>query len=80
MGRRVLFGDAARQIGKTLEEADFSLREAYNQVRLQQGYARYKIKMMEIRLQELGAGGSVGVDVDTADLKKAELSNFTMRK
>jgi predicted DNA-binding ArsR family transcriptional regulator len=75
-----LFGDAARQIGKTLEEADFSLRDAQNQVALQQGHARAAIKMMEIRLRELGVAGLVGVDVDTADLKKAELSNFTMRK
>jgi predicted DNA-binding ArsR family transcriptional regulator len=75
-----LFGDAARQIGKSLEDADFSLREAYNQVALQQGHARVGIKMMEIRLRELGVEGLVSVDIDTADLKKAELSNFTMRK
>jgi uncharacterized protein YukE len=75
-----LFGDAARQIGKNLEEADLSLQEAYNQVLLQRGYARVGIQMMEIRLRELGVEGQVNWDIKTKDLKKAELSNFTMRK
>lgn len=75
-----LFGDAARQIGKNLEDADFSLRGARNQVAMQQGFARVGIKYMEIRLRQLGVSGLVSVDIDTADLEKAQLSNFTLRK
>jgi hypothetical protein len=75
-----LFGDAARQIGRNLEQADLYLQEADNQVRLQRGYARVSIQIIEIRLRELGVEGLVGLDIETKDLKKAELSNFTMRK
>ena len=38
------------------------------------------IQIIEIRLRELGVEGLVGLDIETKDLKKAELSNFTMRK
>ena len=75
-----LFGEAARQIGKNLEDADLSLQSAYNQVALQRGYARVGIQIMEIRLRELGVEGLVGLDIETKDLKKADLSNFTIRK
>jgi hypothetical protein len=74
-----LFGDAARQIGSSLLEADKSLQSAGNAVELQRGFARVGIKIMEIRLRELGVTGLVDLDIDTEDLKHAELSKFTMR-
>jgi hypothetical protein len=74
-----LFADAARQIKVQLDEAAVSYKHAHLDIYRSQKFAQVHIKFMEMRLRELGAGGLVGLDIETEDLLHAPLDKFTMR-